>query len=145
MDKSKSFTTKSLYRFISHGGVCVADSRSIWRTKLPLKIKVFLWQLSFDKLQAATALKKREWRGSIHCCLCGGKETIDHIFFRCPIAQFTWCCVRDSFGWSNFPTSWHDLQGGWLSNKLKIPYKLGLFVFAGVAWALCGSPETKWL
>jgi hypothetical protein len=74
LDKSKSFTTKSLYRFISHGGVCVADSRSIWRTKLPLKIKVFLWQLSFDKLQTATALKKREWRGSIHCCLCGGKK-----------------------------------------------------------------------
>jgi hypothetical protein len=78
LDKSKSFTTKSLYRFISHGGVCVADSRSIWRTKLPLKIR------SSCGNSLLTALKKREWRGSIHCCLCGGKRNNRSYLFSLP-------------------------------------------------------------
>jgi hypothetical protein len=37
LDKSITFTTKSLYRFISHWGVCIADASSIWKTKLPPK------------------------------------------------------------------------------------------------------------
>jgi hypothetical protein len=49
LDKSKSFTTKSLYRFMIHRGVVIANSQSIWNTKLPLKIKIFLWQLSNNK------------------------------------------------------------------------------------------------
>jgi hypothetical protein len=55
LDKSKSFTTKSLYRFMTHRGVVIANSQSIWNTKLPLKIKIFLWQLSNNKLQAAVS------------------------------------------------------------------------------------------
>jgi hypothetical protein len=42
LEKSKNFTTKSLYRFITHRGVGVANAKNIWKTKLPLKINVFL-------------------------------------------------------------------------------------------------------
>jgi hypothetical protein len=48
LDKSKSFSTKSLYNFISHRGVTLANAKNIWKTKLPFKIKVFLWQLSHN-------------------------------------------------------------------------------------------------
>jgi hypothetical protein len=136
LDKSKNFTTKSLYRFITHRGVCIADARSIWKTKLPLKIKVLIWQLHNNKLQTAVELKKSRWKGDIHCGLCGGIEDTNHIFFGCSLAQFIWCCLRDSFGWDSFPTSWDSLQGGWMSHNLSLPYKLGLFLFAGIAWAL---------
>jgi len=43
LDNSKSFTTKSLYRFITHRGVCIPIAEDVWKSKLPLKIKVFLW------------------------------------------------------------------------------------------------------
>ena len=42
LDCSKSFTTKSLYRFITHRGVCISASQDVCRTKLPLKIKNLL-------------------------------------------------------------------------------------------------------
>jgi hypothetical protein len=112
--------------------VLIVDANSVWKTKIPLKIQIFIWQLSANKLQAAAVLKKRRWKGDIHCGLCGGVEDINHIFFRCSLAQFIWCCARDIFGWSGFPTSWDNLQGGWLSHKINMPYKLGLFVFARV-------------
>jgi hypothetical protein len=60
----------------------MANADNFWKTKLPLKIKVFLWQLSNNKLQAVAILKTRGWKGDIHCCLGVKEETIDHIFFR---------------------------------------------------------------
>jgi hypothetical protein len=32
---------KILYRFITHRGMCLANSSNLWKTKLPLKIKIF--------------------------------------------------------------------------------------------------------
>jgi hypothetical protein len=58
LDKSKNFTTKSLYRFLNHRGVIIANSKNMWKTKLPLKVKIFVWQLSNNKLQEAVSLKK---------------------------------------------------------------------------------------
>ena len=69
LDNSKIFTTKSLYRFITHMGVCIPASEDVWKSKLPLKIKVFMWQLQHNKLQVATSLKNRGWKGDIAYCL----------------------------------------------------------------------------
>ena len=65
LDSSKNYSTKSLYRFLTHRGVRLPDSDNVWRTKLPLKIKIFLWQLKHDKLQVAMSLKKRGWKGTV--------------------------------------------------------------------------------
>jgi hypothetical protein len=43
----------------------------VWGAKLPLKIKVFLWQMYNDRLQTAEQLKKRNWKGEIEYQLCG--------------------------------------------------------------------------
>jgi hypothetical protein len=61
LDKSNQYTTKSLYHFLTHGGVRDQLCIMIWKCKIPLKIKVFLWQLFHDKLQAAVVIKKRGW------------------------------------------------------------------------------------
>ena len=97
LDKSRNFTTKSLHRFITHRGVCVKNSDNLCKTKLPLKIKVFLWQLPHNKLQSAMALKKRGWKGDPHCCLCGRLETTNHIFFSCSLARFVWSSLGLAF------------------------------------------------
>jgi hypothetical protein len=35
----------------------------IWRSRVPLKIKFFLWQMTNNKLQVATNLKKEGGKG----------------------------------------------------------------------------------
>jgi len=81
LEKSKVFSTKSLYSFITNMGVTLQNSGSFWKIRVPLKVKIFLWQVNNDKLQNATTLKHRGWRGSHLCCLCQKQETADHIFF----------------------------------------------------------------
>ena len=31
--------------------------------------------------------EKKKWKGSVNCCLCGLRETVDHIFFQCHVAK----------------------------------------------------------
>lgn len=56
LDKSRNFTTKSLYRFMLDGGIRSRISGKSGSAK-PQKIKIFLWQLFNDRLQTATNLK----------------------------------------------------------------------------------------
>jgi len=87
LDKSKSFTTKSLYRFLSNRGMPSRVAGIIWKCKIPLKIKFFLWQVFNNKLQVDLSLIKRGWKGDDKCCICDVLENVNHIFFDCPLAK----------------------------------------------------------
>jgi hypothetical protein len=45
LTKKKVFTTGSLYRFVTHRGVNSKMARRIWKCKIPLKIRIFIWQV----------------------------------------------------------------------------------------------------
>jgi hypothetical protein len=70
------------------------------------------------------------------CCVCGKPETVDHIFFECCFSQFLWCCIRDAFGWEDFPVSKHDFVYDWVPRRLRVPRRLALFFFAGFTWEM---------
>ena len=42
LDKSGNYTTRSMYRFLTFGGVVNSRMKKIWSARLPMKIKVFL-------------------------------------------------------------------------------------------------------
>ena len=81
----------------------------IWKCRIPLKVKVFLWQVLHRKLQTALSLTKRGWQESPLCCICPEIETVNHLFFRCVFAQYIWSCIMDAFNLHEFPTSIHDV------------------------------------
>ena len=43
------FSTKSLYRKLSQDPI-LPSSAEIWKARVPLKIRIFLWQLARDRL-----------------------------------------------------------------------------------------------
>lgn len=59
LESNKTFSTKSLYRFLTDSGVASKMAGYVWKAKLPLKIKFFLWQIFNNKLQVAQSLIKR--------------------------------------------------------------------------------------
>ena len=105
LEKSGKFTTRSVYRFITFGGVIDLRMMEIWRAKISLKLKIFPWMAWHDRIQTAQQLKRRNWDGSKRCKYCGLEESADHLLFQCPAAMVTWCWVRDSLGWPKIPTS----------------------------------------
>jgi hypothetical protein len=88
LSSSKTFTSQSLYKFLTHGGVSNRFAMKIWKCRVPLKIRIFSWQLLHDRIQTAQQLKARQWKGSILCKLCKEVEDVDHLFFSYPLAVF---------------------------------------------------------
>uniref|UniRef100_A0A8I7B2B0 Reverse transcriptase zinc-binding domain-containing protein n=1 Tax=Hordeum vulgare subsp. vulgare TaxID=112509 RepID=A0A8I7B2B0_HORVV len=62
----------------------------LWKAPLPLKIKIFVWQLLRDCLPSGTEVLKRHGPGNDICPLCHVPETGTHILFSCVAAQALW-------------------------------------------------------
>uniref|UniRef100_A0A8I6YL32 Reverse transcriptase zinc-binding domain-containing protein n=1 Tax=Hordeum vulgare subsp. vulgare TaxID=112509 RepID=A0A8I6YL32_HORVV len=59
----------------------------LWKAPLPLKIKIFVWQLLRDCLPSGTEVLKRHGPDNGICPLCHVPETGSHILFSCVVAQ----------------------------------------------------------
>jgi hypothetical protein len=78
LEQSGKFSVKSMYASLSLGAT-VAHFKDMWETNLPLKIKIFSWQLALDKFppnnrllfdmarQMDVALFVEAWRMPIIC------------------------------------------------------------------------------
>jgi hypothetical protein len=58
-----------------------------WKAKISLKIKIFLWYLKNGVVLTKDNLVKIQWKGSTKCCFCDVCESIQHLFFDCPMAN----------------------------------------------------------
>jgi hypothetical protein len=63
LEKNKQLSTKSLYRFLTNRGMTTRVAGIIWKCKISLKIKFFLWQVFNNKLQIAQFLLKGVGKG----------------------------------------------------------------------------------
>jgi hypothetical protein len=90
----------------------------LWKIKVPLKIKVFMWFLNKKVLLTKDNLIKRKWQGNEKCCFCDHKETIQHLFIQCPLAKMVWRIIHMTFGISP-PKNIKNLFGKWLDGVAK--------------------------
>ncbi|WVZ69705.1 hypothetical protein U9M48_018450 [Paspalum notatum var. saurae] len=96
LTKHGYFTVKSLYNFLVNQSALPLN-KNLWKLKLPLKIKIFVWFLMKGVILTKDNLKKRNWNGDDGCCFCN-KETIQRLFFDCHVARFVWRIFQVAFG-----------------------------------------------
>ena len=113
LDPSGRFSTKSLYAAIAPSSA-PEPFGLIWDIRLPLKIRIFLWQWIRGRLPTGVEVLKRHGPGDGMCPLCATVEDANHIFFSCCTAQFLWSCFRETVGgqWcnTNFPDLLAEIQ-----------------------------------
>jgi hypothetical protein len=93
---SGSFSVKSMYLDLMNGHTRFLH-KYIWKMKVPLKIKIFMWFLHQKVLLNKDNLAKRNWQGNKKCCFCDKEETIQHLFISCPFARIIWRIVHMTF------------------------------------------------
>jgi hypothetical protein len=98
------FSIASLYRRCSFSGVTDARMEEMWRTKMPLKVKYFVWLVYQGRIQTADNLIRKNWKGDKKCKFYE-EESVNHLLFLCPIASYLWCILRDSLQWERIPRS----------------------------------------
>ncbi len=58
--------------------------RKLWKIRIPLKVKIFVWLVLRGKVRTKDNLLKRGWTGDSSCVLCLDEdETVDHLFLGC--------------------------------------------------------------
>ena len=98
LEKSGKYSTKSMYRWMAHRGVVNKRKQRFWGSKLPMKLKIFLWQVCSNKLQTRVELKRRNWEDSHLCGICGCPETVGHILFYLCYCTVYLCLFQRSHG-----------------------------------------------
>jgi hypothetical protein len=129
------FSTSSLYNELTFTGFPIKWLLCLWKTKIPLKIRIFLRQVINDKIRSAKQLKIRNWSGSTECKLCGQIGTTNHIFFHCALAYFCWCVCRDVLEWSFPPTCPHDIYNLCRESSNRQTKNI-IYLFGCLAWSL---------
>jgi hypothetical protein len=81
LEKSRQYTSRSLYKSLTTGGVRDVHMMVIWSCDVPLKVKIFIWMTAHDRIQSTVQLKKKKWSGPEECSSCDRIETSDHILF----------------------------------------------------------------
>jgi hypothetical protein len=106
------FTVCSMYRSLVRPQV-VPRNHPIWKIKIPLKIKIFMWYLINNLALTTDNLVKKQWKGCLRCVACTLNESIQHLFFDCHIAKCVWRCIQVAFNISP-PRSIDHLLTQWL-------------------------------
>lgn len=139
LEKSGKYTTSSLYKNILDLGVRDKKAMLVWRSKIPMKVRIFLWQLSRDRIKSADQLKKKMWKGDEMCKLCGKPEDASHIIFTCPVAIFQWAIIRDIYSWDRIPVNldeFWELYNKKNDQKGKIDDDTIIIILGAMAWTL---------
>ena len=92
------FMVHSMYKNLVNSGVKV--SQEIWKAKIPLKIKIFMWYLKRGVLLTKDNLARRNWIGSKVCSFCNQEEkkVSNTFFFDCAYAKLFWHAIHLVFG-----------------------------------------------
>jgi hypothetical protein len=83
---NKTFSTKSMYVMLENG-IIGPNDKKLWKSKLPLKIKVFMWQVYQYAILTRENMRKKDWLRNPKCSFCENIETQNHLFFTCSIAK----------------------------------------------------------
>ena len=108
----------------------------LWKLKVPLKIKIFMWFLNRKVILTKDNLAKRNWNGCKKCAFCKQDETVEHLFISCSFVRDIWRLLHFTYNVSP-PNSIANMFGSWLSGidkKSKALIRIGVCAFIWAIW-----------
>jgi hypothetical protein len=95
--QSDQFYVHSMYLALINNGFVDMNKR-MWKVRIPLKIKIFMWYIYKGVVLTKDNLAKHNWTCYKQCRFCCKDETIQYLFFNCCYARFMWGLTHIIFG-----------------------------------------------
>ena len=112
-----------------------SDNKLISKSKIPLKIKIFLWKLFYDAILTRSNMRKRKWIGCPKCSFCGNIETAMHLFFTCNTARVVWGVLGACVGTNTCPRNiWQSFV--WFRKFIPNKGEFYTLLLAALCWAI---------
>jgi hypothetical protein len=109
--------------------------KHIWKSRLPYKIKIFTWLLENKVILTKDNIVRKNWPGTPTCSFCSQTESVDHLFFQCPIAKVSWRSIALCLGAHDLPNNVASYSG-WINKHLPGGGTVHHFIFAAIIWAI---------
>jgi hypothetical protein len=90
LHENRKFLVDLISKAIIQPNVSVDNNSKIWKLKIPLKTKIFMWYLGREVILTKDNLLKRNWNGSSKCVFCHNDETTKHFFSHCKFMRSIW-------------------------------------------------------
>lgn len=135
------FSVKSMYMDLIDFGP-LSRSLHMWKIKISLRIKIFIWFVHKRVVLTKDNLIKRRRVGCSKCCYCDQNKTIRHLFLDCSIAKLLWHTLHIAFNITP-STNINMLFRTWLSGvNGTMAYHIWIGICA-LLWAY-GTLEMTW-
>jgi hypothetical protein len=110
---------------------CGPNFKSAWKAKIPKKIKTFMWSVEQKAILTKDNMLARNWKGDPSCYFCGSPETVEHLFFECPIEKVICGIVAICFNQNCRPRS-YDQFWTWIYSALPSGEKFYMFGLSAI-------------
>jgi hypothetical protein len=133
-EKSGAFSVKSMYNHLFSGDPDDPNTK-LWKAKIPLKIKIFLWLIQQNAILTKDNLSKRNWTGDLRCYFCNENENIEHLFFSCSVARYIWSLISYTVKATCRPASFSQFWE-WVLRYMPANNKIHVAGLTAVCWAI---------
>jgi hypothetical protein len=132
--KNGKFTVKSVYKHLCKNGMD-RSFKHLWKSKIPLKIKVWLWLIWHNAIATRDNLLKRNWTGDSLCQFCSEQKSISHLFFGCAVVKFVWSTVATAINSHTRPGSFSQFFW-WFPRFVLASRNTQIASVAAICWAI---------
>jgi hypothetical protein len=96
-----TFDVRSFYKVLACKEAVHFPWKSIWWTKVPLKVAFFAWTVALGKILTLDNLIKKQVIVIDRCCMCKiNGESVDHLLLHCEVARALWNAIISRFSLS---------------------------------------------
>jgi hypothetical protein len=131
---NRDFLVKSVYEHLTKDDSGSSYKR-IWKAKIPAKIKTFMWLIEQGAILTKDNMLRRNWHEDPSCYFCKLPESMDHLFFECPVAKVIWGTVAICLAQDNRPNSYRQFWQ-WIPKALPSGEKFHMFGVSAICWAI---------
>jgi hypothetical protein len=128
------FSTKSMYEHLFSGETDNLNKK-LWKSKIPLKTKIFLWLIQENAILTKDNLMKRNWVGDKRCYFCSEEENIEHLFFDSSISRFIWSLISFTIKAPCRPASFYRFWE-WVAQYMPANNKIHFAGLSTICWAI---------
>jgi hypothetical protein len=128
------FSTKSVYYWLEKD-LAGSNNKWIWKTKIPLKIKIFMWQLCRDALLTRENMKKRQCLGRLFILFAILWKQIITCSSHALLLNVSGGTLGHVLGAQCVPNNFRQAMA-WLHAFMRRDSELFLVVIAAFCWAI---------
>jgi hypothetical protein len=152
-DRRGAFTVRTAYKMLvatkekreawlenrassSNGEIVEKQWTELWRTKVPSKVRLFLWRLAKQSLPTNDVCHHRNMADNDPCQLCGGQDSWRHALIDCAMSRCIWA-LEDEEIIEHLQCSEEGDARAWLATMiatLKHEERVGVFVTLWSIW-----------